>query len=187
MTTYTAQPAPTPNPDIPVAHLAYGYGRVSKQGRTPFYITHDSRYHAPPAMTLYTAQPAPNPNPDVPVAHLAYGYDRDSLPTYREDLQAQATPGSPKYDELYGRDGLNRLDNYQRGELNATHTAITSGGLEFEQDWALDQVANWTAFDQDDNGDGTDNLAQTRTHNKSNGGEKGIGGEKGGRKRDKYI
>ena len=168
MTTYTAQPALAPNPGV---SKQGGYrNRVSKQGYRNrdgplFYITHDSRYHATPAMTTYPAQPAPAP--DLPVAHLAYGYDRDSLPTYREDLQAQAN--TQKYDELYGRDGLNRLDNYQRGELVITGGVPTMPTTPtFQQDWALDQVANWTGFKEDNDGSGTWNLDQSRTHNKSN-------------------
>lgn len=64
------------------------------------------------------------------------------------------------------RDGLNRLNNDQRGLLNSGNTAIDT--LDFEQDWSLDQVANWTGFDEDDDGDGTDELVQTRDHNKVN-------------------
>ena len=65
-----------------------------------------------------------------------------------------------------GPDGLQRLDNFQRGPLNGTRDAITT--LAFEQDWSLGPVANWTSFTQDNNGDGTDNLVQTRTNNTAN-------------------
>ena len=50
--------------------------------------------------------------------------------------------------------------------MNSGNTAIDT--LSFEQDWSLDQVGNWAGFDQDDNGNGTDDLVQTRTHNKAN-------------------
>lgn len=50
------------------------------------------------------------------VARLQYGYDRDSLPNFRRDVVAHAA--GKGFDELYTRDGLNRLNNYQR---NAHH------------------------------------------------------------------
>ncbi|MEM1353909.1 MAG: RHS repeat-associated core domain-containing protein [Planctomycetota bacterium] len=100
----------------------------------------------------------------VDLARLQYGYDRDSLPNFRRDVVAHAA--GEGFDELYTRDGLNRLNNYQRGLLNTANTAIDT--LSFEQDWSLSQVANWDAFDQDNTGNGTNDLAQTRTHNQVN-------------------
>ncbi|MEM1353906.1 MAG: LamG-like jellyroll fold domain-containing protein [Planctomycetota bacterium] len=100
----------------------------------------------------------------VDVARLQYGYDRDSLPNFRRDAVAHAA--GKGFDELYSRDGLNRLNNYQRGLLNTGNTSIST--LSFEQDWSLSQVANWDAFDQDNTGNGTNDLAQTRTHNQVN-------------------
>jgi RHS repeat-associated protein len=97
------------------------------------------------------------------LAEIQYGYDRDSMPTYRKDSTA-ASGGN--FDELYGRDGLQRLNDFQRGTLNGTNTAITT--LAFSQDWQLSEVANWTNFNQDNTGDGTDNLVQTRTNNEAN-------------------
>ncbi|MEM6258477.1 MAG: RHS repeat-associated core domain-containing protein [Planctomycetota bacterium] len=100
----------------------------------------------------------------IDAARFEYGYDRNSQPNYRRDTVAHTL--DKIYDELYTRDGLNRLNNYQRGLLNSGNTAFDT--LSFEQDWSLDQVANWTSFDQDDTGNGTDDLVQTRTHNKAN-------------------
>jgi len=103
-------------------------------------------------------------DPDVNVARILHGYDRDSNRLYREDYEA--TANGQAYDELYSYDGLNRLTDMQRGESNGGHTAMTT--KTFEQEWGLDQVGNWAEFDQDDNGNGTWNLEQTRSHNKVN-------------------
>ena len=70
------------------------------------------------------------------------------------------------YDELYSYDGLYRLDDQKRGTLNGTQTAITSGT--FEQQWGLDGTGNWKTFKQDNDGNGTWELNQTRTANKAN-------------------
>jgi len=51
------------------------------------------------------------------------------------------------YDELFSYDGLYRLTDQQRGTLNGTHTAITSGT--FQQQWELDETGNWKTFRQD--------------------------------------
>ena len=63
-------------------------------------------------------------------------------------------------------DGLYRLTDQKRGTLNGTQTAITSGT--FEQQWGLDGTGNWKTFKQDDDGNGTWELNQTRTANKVN-------------------
>ncbi|MEM6504398.1 MAG: LamG-like jellyroll fold domain-containing protein, partial [Planctomycetota bacterium] len=102
----------------------------------------------------------------VDAARLQYGYDRDGMPSYRKDTVAHALGAG--FDELYGRDGLRRLNDYQRGQLNGTNDAISGGTLTFSQDWSLDQVANQTALNQDSSGGGTDDLVQTRSHNRVN-------------------
>lgn len=66
------------------------------------------------------------------------------------------------YDELYSYDGLYRLTDQKRG----TQTAITSGT--FEQQWGLDPTGNWKTFKQDNDGNGTWELNQTRVANKVN-------------------
>lgn len=38
----------------------------------------------------------------------------------------------------------------------------------FAQDFDLDQLNNWANFTEDDDGNGTDDLAQSRTHNDAN-------------------
>ncbi len=98
------------------------------------------------------------------MAELNYGYDRNSNRLWREDVAA----GSNDFDELYTIDGLNRLVDLQRGRLNTNKDAIQAGTLGFAQDWGLDPVGNWDSFDVDSDGNGTDDLAQTRTHNKAN-------------------
>ena len=54
----------------------------------------------------------------------------------------------------------------KRGTLNGTQTAITSGT--FEQQWGLDATGNWKTFKQDNDGNGTWELNQTRNTNKAN-------------------
>ena len=94
------------------------------------------------------------------LAQIQYGYDRASNRTWRKDGILTG------YDELYSYDGLYRLTDQKRGTLNGTQTAITSGT--FEQQWGLDATGNWKTFKQDNDGNGTWELNQTRTANKVN-------------------
>jgi|GEM_PF-1994314 len=94
------------------------------------------------------------------LAQIQYGYDRASNRTWRKDGVLTG------YDELYSYDGLYRLNDQKRGTLNGTQTAITSGT--FEQQWGLDPTGNWKAFKQDNDGNGTWELNQTRVANKAN-------------------
>ena len=94
------------------------------------------------------------------LAQIEYGYDRASNRTWRMDGVLTG------YDELYAYDGLYRLTDQERGTLNGTQTAITSGT--FEQQWGLDATGNWKTFKQDNDGNGTWELNQTRTANKVN-------------------
>ena len=77
-----------------------------------------------------------------------------------------ASANSTNLDILYAYDGLNRLTAYDRGDINSGHTAITT--LAFAQDWDLDQLNYWSAFDEDDDGDATNELEPDRTHNDVN-------------------
>jgi RHS repeat-associated protein len=94
------------------------------------------------------------------LAQIQYGYDRASNRTWRMDGVLTG------YDELYAYDGLYRLTDQKRGTLNGTQTAITTGT--FEQQWGLDPTGNWKTFKQDNDGNGTWELNQTRTANKVN-------------------
>ena len=72
-----------------------------------------------------------------------YGYDRASNRLYRENT---TTSGK---DEFYTYDGVNRLVAFDRGDLNASKTAI-SGTPVREEDWTLDptgQLARLRAKD----------------------------------------
>jgi YD repeat-containing protein len=95
------------------------------------------------------------------VAQIKYGYDRASNRTWREDVVAAAN--GKHFDELYSYDGVQRLIDMQRGTLNGSKTAITD--KQFEQDWNLDTTGNWSGFKEDDNGNGTWDLNQSRTSN----------------------
>jgi len=96
------------------------------------------------------------------LSRIEYGYDRASNRTWREN------PSDPnrEHDWLYEYDGLDRLQSAQRGQLNGTHTAITS--LDSAQCWTLDPTGNWKEFRQDKNGDGTWDFNQTRTASQVN-------------------
>ena len=94
------------------------------------------------------------------LGQIQYGYDRASNRTWRKDGVLTG------YDELYSYDGLYRLTDQKRGTLNGTQTAITSGT--FEQQWGLDPTGNWKTFKQDNDGNGTWELNQTRVANKVN-------------------
>ncbi len=93
------------------------------------------------------------------LAQIQYGYDRASNRTWRKDGVLTG------YDELYSYDGLYRLSDQKRGTLNGTHTAITSAT--FQQQWGLDATGNWKTFKQENDGNGTWELNQTRTANKA--------------------
>ncbi|MCX7386368.1 MAG: hypothetical protein NTX48_06845, partial [Planctomycetales bacterium] len=92
------------------------------------------------------------------LAQIQYGYDRASNRTWRDDSVLTG------YDELYAYDGLYRLNDQKRGTL--TGTTITSGT--FEQQWGLDATGNWKSFKQDNDGNGSWELVQTRAANKVN-------------------
>ena len=53
-----------------------------------------------------------------------------------------------------------------RGTLDSGHSNLNP--TTFAQCWTLDETGNWSDFRQDDNGDGTWNLIQSRTANKVN-------------------
>ena len=104
------------------------------------------------------------------VDRYTYGYDASGNRSYRANEQS-STRG-----ELYAYDGLNRLQDAQRGTLNGNKDAITA--LAFRQFWGhlvdtspvadMDKLGNWAGFLQDVNGDATWDLAQTREHNLAN-------------------
>jgi len=98
------------------------------------------------------------------LSRIKYGYDRASNRVWREDTVAGAA--GKHFDELYAYDGLHRLQNAQRGSLNANKDAVTS--LQHEHDWCLDPLGNWKGFKADADGDATWDLEQTRTANKVN-------------------
>ena len=77
-----------------------------------------------------------------------------------------AASSSVNQDEFFTYDGLKLLKTADRGDLNGGKTALST--LTFAQDWDQDQLANWTSFTQDNDGNGTNDLSQTRTHNDVN-------------------
>ncbi|MFP4028574.1 MAG: RHS repeat-associated core domain-containing protein [Candidatus Brocadiia bacterium] len=84
------------------------------------------------------------------IAGYSYGYDGMGNKEYQEDLRVAADS------ELYDYDDLDRLTEWERGELNAEKDDIVT--TEADQTWNLDPVGNWdeTAFD---------GVTETRDHN----------------------
>lgn len=95
------------------------------------------------------------------LVRLKYGYDRVGNRLYRRDEAARSN--SAKFDELYSYDGLNRLVEFDRGELNSGNNGF-SGSTTLGQGWTLDSTGNWDGYDQTVQ----DALSQTRTHNAVN-------------------
>jgi len=88
-----------------------------------------------------------------------YGYDRASNRTYRENTTTSAK------DEFYTYDGMHRLKNMDRGNLNAGKSAI-SGTPVREYDWNLDPTGNWETVVKKSLG--VTDYNQSRDHNKVN-------------------
>jgi hypothetical protein len=72
------------------------------------------------------------------------------------------------HDELYTYDGLHRLTDADRGNLDGTKTGLVGGSKNFAHEWGLDALGNWTTFKEDTDTDATWELDQTRAHNKAN-------------------
>ena len=100
------------------------------------------------------------------VTRYTFTYDRAGNRLSREDVAAGVH--SAALDELFTYDGLHRLTETQRGDLNAAKDAIQAGTESFSQNWTLDALGNWSAFEEDTDGDGTPDLDQSRTHNAAN-------------------
>ncbi|MEZ5942930.1 MAG: RHS repeat-associated core domain-containing protein [Planctomycetaceae bacterium] len=94
------------------------------------------------------------------LSDVQYGYNRASSRIWRKN----PTDSGNHYDWAYLHDGLHRLKQGERGTLSGT--SITS--KQFAQCWTLDATGNWDGFRQDDNGNGTWDLNQTRTANEVN-------------------
>ena len=97
-------------------------------------------------------------------ARYSYGYDFNNARTWKEDPVAAAN--TVNQDEFYAYNGLKLLKTADRGDLNGGKTAMST--LTFAQGWSQDQLANWSNFSQDNDGNGTDDLNQDRTHNDAN-------------------
>jgi len=98
------------------------------------------------------------------VDRIKYGYDRASNRLWSQNVVADSL--SKPFDELYSYDGLSRLKGWARGTLNTNKDGLTTETL--AQCWTMDETGNWDQFRQDDNGNGTWNLEQSRTANKVN-------------------
>ncbi|HWB14723.1 MAG TPA: RHS repeat-associated core domain-containing protein, partial [Pirellulales bacterium] len=96
---------------------------------------------------------------------IQHGYDRASNRRWRRNTVAEAV--SANLDELYAIDGLYRLVELQRGQLNGANNAIVSGTLTFAQAWGLDATGNWQHFWQNDTGTSW-NLQQNRVATNAN-------------------
>ena len=93
-----------------------------------------------------------------------YGYDRVSNRLNQRNLVTGSGGSNPGADSLFEYDQLNRLTNYQDGELNMAGDAIASALI--EQEFTLDETGNFKGFLVKDSG--TTTLNQTRTQNTVN-------------------
>ena len=98
------------------------------------------------------------------VDRIKYGYDRSGSRLWRENVVARSQ--GKHFDEKYLYDEIHRLQDMDRGTLNSGHSSMTT--TTFAQDWNLDATGNWSDFKQDDNGNGTWDLNQSRTSNDAN-------------------
>ena len=98
------------------------------------------------------------------VDRIKYGYDRAGNRTWRENTVAASL--GKNFDELYGHDLIHRLKDMARGALDSEHSSLDTET--FAQCWSLDETGNWKKFLQDDDGDDTWDLDQSRTANKVN-------------------
>ncbi len=55
-----------------------------------------------------------------------------------------------------------------RGDLNSGKNGFEADSENFAQDWTLEATGNWSEFDEDADGNGTNELEQTRAHNEAN-------------------
>lgn len=102
-----------------------------------------------------------NTSTDTDLSRVQYGYNRDSNRIWRKN----PTDPNSQHDWLYAYDGLKRLQDADRGTLNAGCTAITSP--RFAQCWTLDPTENWAGFRQADDGSNW-SLIQSRSNNTVN-------------------
>ena len=101
------------------------------------------------------------------VVRIKHGYDRAGNRLWREDAVAAAQSPPVHLDELYTYDGINRLIDAVRGDLNANKDGLVPGTKTFAEAWGLDPTGNWSSFNQDTTGGGWA-LEQTRDHNPVN-------------------
>jgi len=101
-----------------------------------------------------------NTGTNADVERVQHGYDLASNRLWRSCPVARSN--GVYQDEFYSDDGLYRLSELQRGELNGSDTGIVPGTLDFAQSWGLDATGNWAQFWENDTGSGW-NLQQTRT------------------------
>ena len=101
------------------------------------------------------------------VVRIKHGYDRAGNRLWREDAVAAAQNPPVHLDELYTYDGVNRLVDAMRGDLNANKDSLVPGTKTFAEAWGLDSTGNWGSFNQDTTGGGW-TLEQTRDHNPVN-------------------
>ncbi len=97
-----------------------------------------------------------------------YGYDLSGDVLWQENVVADNQSPAKNLDELYTYDDQGGLTSVTRGQLDTAHDAVLTGTEDFAQSWTLDGLGNWSNFQNDQNGDGTPDLDQTRTSNGAN-------------------
>ncbi|MEM7477703.1 MAG: RHS repeat-associated core domain-containing protein [Planctomycetota bacterium] len=100
----------------------------------------------------------------APASQYVYRHDYAGNRVSREDVHANLDLAL-KEDEFYEYDGLFRLINAERGDLNGGYIGIDNRQL--EQDWSLDGQGNWSEFKERDSGASWD-IDQDRAYNDVN-------------------
>jgi len=95
------------------------------------------------------------------VDRFQYSYDRNS-----NRLSKENTVAVGGFDELYGNDALNRLLQFNRGDLNDTKKKVTEPT--WLQSWNLDPTGNWSGYTNIEPAVPANTLVQERRHNAAN-------------------
>ena len=99
------------------------------------------------------------------VVRIGHGYDLAGNRIWREDARAAAA--SQDLDELYAYDGLHRLKDLKRGDVNTQTLAV--GSQNWQENWGLDALGNWSAYRNDDLAPFDEGgFEQTREHDPAN-------------------
>jgi RHS repeat-associated protein len=146
--------------------LINGAGADPYAGLDRFNRVVDNRWYSTATSSSSSSGSSLSGSSSTDLDRIQHGYDRAGNRLWRRNTVAEVA--GAYLDELYSYDGLYRLGELQRGELNGSQNGIVSGTLDFVQAWGLDAIGNWKTFLEDDTGSGSWSLNQARTANQVN-------------------